>query len=292
MKMNSTFTLRQFIRNVLLKEYYSTRESLSSKVVPIVIELLKSNIQAINDSPVTMIGGGQVPMKVTTLSLPAAESGLDFDIKVDLKVIKQPNDKLNTGGGYSIGGGIRISLFLMSQTGDFEPKHLRLLQADLYDVLRHEIEHSADDPKTQMSAITAGANLAAEPTKIEYTLKYYTNPDEVNAFVSGLYNQAKKQRRPFSEVVDSTIGGILKNLQRAAKKLTGVKQKNFNNKIIPTCETIRKTWLEHANKKYPRAIINPPSSALTQLMADHEQLMANPPEAATVAAPTAKRRKL
>jgi hypothetical protein len=131
---------------------------------------------------------------------------IEMDIKATLK-FKPGTDKLNVDGGvYSESSYLEV---------DFEidpsllPEFWEEISMNLKDVLRHEIEHlthgegynqnpqkAMRSDKTIRDMITMG--LLPKAT-------YFKLKKEVDAQLQGMYFRAKKERRPFGEVLNNYL---------------------------------------------------------------------------------------
>jgi isopentenyl diphosphate isomerase/L-lactate dehydrogenase-like FMN-dependent dehydrogenase len=100
------------------------------------------------------------------------------------------------------------------------PRDFEEISAQISDVLRHEIEHLTqsggnDKGKTFGKDAMFGGEFGTDDEMrfrqkiqkgvIKNGLKYLTLPSEIDANIQGLYLTAKKQKRPFVDVVDQYL---------------------------------------------------------------------------------------
>jgi hypothetical protein len=88
------------------------------------------------------------------------------------------------------------------------PKVLSEIAMDLRDVLRHEIEHITQSGWNVKSGKYLQGDQARR-SKIQNgelpTFNYWLLPKEQTAMLQGLYTRAKKERRPFADVVNDNL---------------------------------------------------------------------------------------
>ena len=151
---------------------------------------------------------------------------LEFDYEMKVIFVKGSDSIMRDGGAYKGGFGkdddwiqpkveLEFVLDPYNFPGDFEE-----LSGQISDVLRHEIEHltqaggnergksfgkdsqfggefGTDDEMRFRNMIAKGI--------IDNGVKYLTLPSEIDANIQGLYLSAKKQKRPFEDVVDQYL---------------------------------------------------------------------------------------
>ena len=154
------------------------------------------------------------------------DTDLEFDYEMKVIFVKGSDSIMRDGGAYKGGFGkdddwiqpkveLEFVLDPYNFPGDFEE-----LSAQISDVLRHEIEHltqaggnergksfgkdsqfggefGTDDEMRFRNMIAKGI--------IDNGVKYLTLPSEIDANIQGLYLSAKKQKRPFEDVVDQYL---------------------------------------------------------------------------------------
>jgi hypothetical protein len=94
---------------------------------------------------------------------------------------------------------------LINLNPDYEPDSYVKLNSKLQDAIRHEIEHTLQDPKStnftpgkpKMTSPSYRGEIQHDPKKIH---RYFTLKDEIPAMVNGLYRQAKTEKKPIDEV--------------------------------------------------------------------------------------------
>ena len=131
--------------------------------------------------------------------------GLDFDF--DFQFIPSKYDKKNQLKGLlpfivkgeGDGDGLEVTIIYEPQAFADDPKNWNDLVAEIKDTVRHEMEHVA-----QGLLGTKGVTLTGK--KQGKGFKYYTAPEEIPAFVQGLYKQAKTRKISFSQMVDKFLG--------------------------------------------------------------------------------------
>ncbi len=129
-----------------------------------------------------------------------------------------------------------------------EPSNYQNLYWDLYEVIRHEIEHVFTTQKDPMGAfqesLLQGESKLTGFRKAQEIVRYYTSPQEVPSLVSGYYYTAKKARKPFISIVDGL-------LQRIFKTLTSKGIDRFS--ALGGITKIRAAWLDYASNRFPKA---------------------------------------
>ena len=131
---------------------------------------------------------------------------IEMDIKATLKFIPGI-DKLNVDGGvYSESSYLEV---------DFEidpsllPEFWEEISMNLKDVLRHEIEHLThgegynQNPDQAMRSDKTIRDMIAMGLLPKAT--YFKLKKEVDAQLQGMYFRAKKERRPFGEVINNYL---------------------------------------------------------------------------------------
>jgi hypothetical protein len=106
------------------------------------------------------------------------------------------------------------------------PQVLSEISMDLKDILRHEIEHITQSGWNVKQGKYLRSDMARR-TKIQTgeidTMNYWLLQKEQPAMIQGLYTRAKKERKPFAEVVNSYLdiwvnNGTLTNQQKETIK--------------------------------------------------------------------------
>ena len=132
---------------------------------------------------------------------------------------------------------------------DFRPELLEPFVLELKSVLRHELEHlkqKARGYKTTLGIETDPWSQEVDTSKVftdpEVALKYYTSPEEVEAYVMQVYRTAKMKKIPFSEALKDYIAG---HLGRAMVQRMGV------GPGIKVLNAIKKAWVAYARTRLP-----------------------------------------
>lgn len=113
------------------------------------------------------------------------------------------------------------------------------LNAKLQDAVRHEIEHTLQDPKSPNYK-----EGLAKPTSKSYRIKankdpyiYFQLRDEIPAMVKGMFRQSKTEKRPLDDIFNEYLSGWI--------ELEDITQEQAD-KIV-------KKWIEYAKKYIPSA---------------------------------------
>lgn len=154
------------------------------------------------------------------------ETGLEFDYELKVMFVKGLNRIMRDGGAYKGGFGsdneweqpkleVEFVLDPYNFPGDFEE-----LSSQLTDVIRHEMEHLTqaggnEKDKSFGKDAQFGGKFGTEEEKefrnqiaqgvVDNGVKYLTLPSEIDANIQGLYLSAKKQKRPFEDLVDQYL---------------------------------------------------------------------------------------
>ena len=115
------------------------------------------------------------------------------------------------------------------------------LQKQLYEVIRHELEHGTqlDSKKDQKFGQYDYKQDDSEVVKMK---SYLLDQDEVEAWVVGMMNRAKKQKTPLSQVMSTAMDGVIKKLP-----------KDTNPKAVEDLKkTVADTWMGYAKKRFPK----------------------------------------
>ena len=88
------------------------------------------------------------------------------------------------------------------------------LQPVLRDLVRHEIEHlthGKDSPLLKTSKLLRGDKAMRRKIRLnpEIYYKYFLLPKEVDANIHGLYSKAKTMKKPYQDVVDEYLDGLV-----------------------------------------------------------------------------------
>lgn len=144
---------------------------------------------------------------------------------------------------------MEINVVIESLTGVLTPQHLSELQIRTYEIVRHELEHASQTAEKLMTGVKGNQALAGVPREVwtnpETVASYFLSASELEAFVAGMYHEAKRTRRPFIKIVDEKI-----ELMMRMATAHGADAVNLRNVFME----IRYKWLEYAKKRFPKAI--------------------------------------
>ena len=108
------------------------------------------------------------------------------------------------------------------------PNVLSEIAMELRDTLRHEIEHITQSGWN----LKAGKYMQSDQSvrnKIQQmeipTYRYFTLPKEIDANMLGLYFQAKKERKPFSTVINNYLNAFVSDTQQPGTMSSQEKEK-------------------------------------------------------------------
>lgn len=173
----------------------------------------------------------------------------DVPASVVLKLSSANEDSVKIGASWDWNSNtLEIRIIVNSVTGDLETYHLKDIQTNLYDAVRHELEHSTQGTDLAVSSIEAVDRMMSDPASIEKRKNYYTDSSEVPALTSGIYNKAKKIRKPFSvfagEYIDKIRSTMIERDPAADPE-----------SIETALQDILTTWTNYAKVRFPQAII-------------------------------------
>jgi hypothetical protein len=130
---------------------------------------------------------------------------------------------------------IRVTASLPSP---FTRRHLARFYDELIEIMRHEIEHSTQDPER----IDQIADNTDDPFgSKENMLNYYASPEEIAGHVTGWMKRAKKRREPVKDTISREVGYIAQQAERE-----GMSKKDAN---AAGAELLRK-FVEYAVDRY------------------------------------------
>jgi len=136
-----------------------------------------------------------------------------------------------------------VFLNIQSVTGKIETLHLSMVRSRLYNVIRHELEHSSQGSDLAASSIESGHEMSQDKANLEKKKRYYTDASEVPAFVAGIRNQSKKEHRSFYDVMEDDLDRIRKSIFRI-----GTIDEKTTESVV---DSIRKVWIDYAKDRYP-----------------------------------------
>ena len=122
--------------------------------------------------------------------------------------------------------------FLIAHDPKMLPEFWEEISMNLKDVVRHEIEHitQSGDSKTKKEDFDEDFDMtirALVKANLIPQAEYFKLPKEVDANLQGMYFRAKKERRPFADVINTYLDAqditpkdkqIILNLWRSRKK--------------------------------------------------------------------------
>lgn len=226
----------------LLAESRSRYDAVASSMVRDALGLIKDSIDKVNDVQDSMTSVvGLDGKKIFGKEFKARTKMASWPIEISIQIIVQrarTQDSVivvATGGG----GEVTFQIKVLSKSGVLLPQHLSLIQARLYEAARHELEHlfQKEDPSIAASA----HSFFEKPHVLSRRLAYYTHPQEIPAFVSGMYMSAKKLRKPFVEVLEDNLEKIRRSMEFRG---------NTPDQIEKTVGKIRKAWMSYAQTRY------------------------------------------
>jgi len=182
----------------------------------------------------------------------APSQSLTLLINVTITAKRSDVDRISMSGSWSIDeNAVYINIIVLSPDRAVQSKHLSMIQNRAYDVVRHELEH-ATQPNDKL---TAGAEAGTEfmtvpdeawssPRKI---YAYFASEAEVEAYVAGLYHAAKRQRRPFIELLDALIADMISN---------GIRRGTDARTLRDVFADVRNLYVRYAKKRFPKAVVH------------------------------------
>ena len=126
-----------------------------------------------------------------------------------------------------------------------------LLVKGIKNVLRHELEHNRA-MRMQTTRKTRRKRKATSAKDAPFydmpsLRRYMMYPDEIEAYVAGMYKEAKMMKRPLKDVFDDKMRQVVK----AALAFKADKEKE----ILPLVHDLFSAWREYAKKRFPKAKI-------------------------------------
>ena len=163
---------------------------------------------------------------------------IDITLKVFIKREKGLNYDLSVDANY---GDNEIDI-LIHLNPDSEPFSYKKLNFKLQDAVRHELEHSLQDPKSVNfkekkplpTSVSYRAQIQRSPENVH---KYFTLRDEIPAMVMGMYRQAKTEKRYLDDIFKEYLSHYLE---------AGEINKKQYKKIL-------NTWIKYAKTHLPSA---------------------------------------
>lgn len=234
-------------------------DSYTNELTRLVISNLKDEMNTINASKQTQ-QPGKVPMRKSSFNLrsqrpehmnipsgmPDSDGTNNLTLEIEVIVLQTNKDivQINASWGGNI---LALQIYVSSSTGTLRPQHLLDVQKNIYETIRHELEHSTQDVSHRLSSIKSSMAMSNNPTSLAKKKNYYTDKAEMPAFVAGMYNKAKKLRIPFKDVAEENLEKITNSMLTHGAKPAKVKQ---------TIDVIRKAWIDYAQTRFPKVMID------------------------------------
>jgi nicotinamide mononucleotide adenylyltransferase len=150
-------------------------------------------------------------MKTTSFSDFIESDDLSFDVQATL-VLKPGTKKLKIDGGadYSPEGEYDDTIMVTFQIDPtMLPEFWEEISMNLKDVVRHEIEHltHSDSDNLKSGKYMEDDQYIRDLVKLKLlkNKEYFLLPKEVDANLQGMYLRAKKEKRPFADVVNTYL---------------------------------------------------------------------------------------
>jgi nicotinamide mononucleotide adenylyltransferase len=150
-------------------------------------------------------------MKTTSFSDFIESDDLSFDVQATL-VLKPGTKKLKIDGGadYSPEGEYDDAIMVTFQIDPtMLPEFWEEISMNLKDVVRHEIEHltHSDSDNLKSGKYIEDDQYIRDLVKLKLlkNKEYFLLPKEVDANLQGMYLRAKKEKRPFADVVNTYL---------------------------------------------------------------------------------------
>lgn len=150
-------------------------------------------------------------MKTSSFSDFIESDDLSFDVQATLK-LKPGTKKLKIDGGadYSPEGEYDDAIMVAFQIDPAVlPEFWGEISMNLKDVVRHEIEHltHSDSDNLKSSKYMEDDQYIRDLVKLKLlkNKEYFLLPKEVDANLQGMYLRAKKEKRPFADVVNTYL---------------------------------------------------------------------------------------
>lgn len=162
--------------------------------------------------------------------------GIELEIDSALEV-----DGIAASGGFQMVPGepeISYVYVTISLPSPFTRSHLSRLYDELIEIMRHEIEHSTQDP----NRIEKISDFSEDPfASKKNMLDYYTSPEEIAAHVVGWMKNAKRKRVPLKKEIERQVGYI--KSQAKSEGLSTQDAESAGDELI-------KKFVQYAIKRY------------------------------------------
>lgn len=165
---------------------------------------------------------------------------------LDIEFVDSTSKNFFLSGGLALNQQERYGLvFQVYIAPGFSYSDFRSFYADLQNTVRHELEHFIQHAvKSNIQESVSGMNSARNNKERWNGLKqYYLNGSELEAFVTSLYYQSKKTRRPFRQVLSLYLNHDAQNI---------IKHNNIHpEEVYSFMSDIYNRYLSYAQKRYP-----------------------------------------
>ncbi|MFA5600395.1 MAG: hypothetical protein WDA06_07335 [Phenylobacterium sp.] len=131
---------------------------------------------------------------------------------------------------------IKIKLY-----NNFSDKNYTQFIFMLKEIIRHELEHTTQNFEEVMQ-FNNYSRYGDSDNMISSLLNYLLNPIEIKPHVEGLYYRAKKEKKPFKQILDERFN-LLENLHKNKKGIDPTL-------LHEAMEKVKARYLEEARKKF------------------------------------------
>lgn len=159
------------------------------------------------------------------------------------------------GGGYN--DAIRRLQVYVAVPFELDDKELSAFIPTLKNTIRHELEHYRQDQRSGYEGPEQGIHFTDprlsghpgyEPGADHYATtdaayNYFFSPHEVEAWVMGMYKQAKTQKIPLIQVMQDKKGELFRDLQKR-ERISREEAQDFTDNLLMA-------WIEYAKKRLP-----------------------------------------
>lgn len=179
---------------------------------------------------------------------------MEIRIKLAIEVIpkNELKDDINMMASWSpFYDEMIIQIQVVSTTGAVKLQHLSAIQAECYNAIRHELEHSTQTTEKLIGGLRAGGDMMSGiPRQVwsdpKILSNYFLSEAEIEAFVAGLFHVAKRTRTPFIKVLDELIEKLMRQTTRYGSDAV-----EMRNVLL----TVKWKWLAYAKKRFPTAVV-------------------------------------
>lgn len=230
------------IYEAIIRRLYteSSVDSASRQIVKKIVDLINQRIDKLN-----------AKKRITLLIKNLSPTNEAFNLKLTV-TLKKRNDKnvYVSGSWVPALDELNINVFLETLDGTYDKTLTSDLYAKLLETVRHEVEHSNQEkPANMFTDEDEDEEESIIWTDINRLQHYFTSEREVSAFVSGLYHQAKRTRRPFIDVMNDKLDAY-KRVALHYHDEDVVSQMRIKFMF----DRIRNAWTEYAKKRFPKAV--------------------------------------